>query len=452
MRKLVHQLKNGAAAFKSSEHGNFTMITGILAPVIFLSAFMALDYTNASRIGTQMATSLDAAVLAAATEATTLDSNLTDEEATAVLKDYIHTYFNANFDNLMGAGDQSIPKDDFNFTYDRDAGTLSVSVKYDYDTAGLRFFNHEIIEVNKVAATKLAVVAEHYVIDIVMCLDATGSMQATLDAVKAQATSFSDDLLAELGSSSDYIKVRVKPIFYRDWEDHVNEHNLTRYHSWSWYVPYYWNYYKNYYGSYYEGGLIESDFIDLHPSAESGLSSSAQDTAFRDFVGSEKAVGGWNWPEAAGACLNEGIRSDWFDVTSQESHDFFDIPDDQTIIQDGETPPTTGAYSKVSLIPVVVTWSDATINSLSLSRTYISSTTPTSYSAFENLWKNGTYINQDRKIMIRFGPQSASGWNTIKNWEDYHWGGNLATGNEDGVKKIAEIIKKTVPDVLRLTN
>jgi len=49
-----------------------------------------------------------------------------------------------------------------------------------------------------------------------------------------------------------------------------------------------------------------------------------------------------------------------------------------------------------------------------------------------------------------FGPSSASGWNTIADWDNYYYGGSLSIGNEDAVEVIAEKILENIPDILRV--
>jgi hypothetical protein len=155
-------------------------------------------------------------------------------------------------------------------------------------------------------------------------------------------------------------------------------------------------------------------------------------------------------PEAGGACLNEAIRSDWYDTQSNDSKTYFDIPSSDKIVSELDEVPT-GSYTKVTNIPVVVFWSDAAINSLQKSRDYISSTTPTSYDTFQSLWNDirpagetinpnyspsgggGTQpydlIDKRYRMMIHFGPYNISGFSTLYSWDKVYYGGSLATGN-----------------------
>ena len=107
-------------------------------------------------------------------------------------------------------------------------------------------------------------------------------------------------------------------------------------------------------------------------------------------------------------------------------------------------------YTLVTPVPVVVFWSDATINSLSLSQQYLSSSTPTSWSTFKNLWQDSSKLEQQHKLLVRFGPESASGFNTIMTWDRTYYGGSLTVGNQQAVKVIAEKILDSIPDILRV--
>ena len=165
-----------------------------------------------------------------------------------------------------------------------------------------------------------------------------------------------------------------------------------------------------------------ADFYDLDEAADV--------TSFQNFVNSETASGGGNLPEASGACMNEGMRSDWYD--RDETDDF---PEDE----------------HVTVFPIIVVWTDAAIRSLGTTQ-QISPTQPTSWNNFENQWENSSILPQDPKLMILFGPENYDGWRTVRDWDNYAYGGSIQTGNSDAISVIADNIIKTLPDVLRLTD
>lgn len=429
-----------------------------MAPVLALVTMTAIDLSEGYNVKSKMQTSLDAALLSATLEAQGLSESLNPAQRQSELETAFEDFYSANFSNLMYDNESyTLQKEDYTLTFDDVSNKVTALVNFDYDGAAskLASFYDPTIQVS--STTSMKVVVDNYIIDVVMCIDATGSMQNTLDSVKDAAKTFNTDLRSELSVPAENLKIRVRPIFYRDWDDeyYYQNQNATppgwSYYYWhTWYINYRLGGRQN-----YEGGMVHypvgDGFIDLDPSNESGIDQNAQTTNFTNFIGSERAAGGFDWPEGAGACLNDGIRSSWFDNQSQEAKDYFDIPNENTIVSTNEDTPE-GPYSRVTTIPVIVFWTDATINSLSLSRQYLSATTPVSYSAFRDLWREEQHIDQELKLLIHFGPGSGQGWNNIKYWDRYKYGGSLSVGNRDGVKRIAEEISDAVPDILRISS
>jgi hypothetical protein len=111
-----------------------------------------------------------------------------------------------------------------------------------------------------------------YNVDIVLCIDCTGSMGATLDAVKEHALRFHlsvEAALAKKQKSIDQFRLRV--IAFRDF--FVDEQPL----------------------------MAMPDFLDLRTDAE----------AFQSFVRGLNATGGGDEPENALEALALAIRSPW---------------------------------------------------------------------------------------------------------------------------------------------
>jgi hypothetical protein len=548
--------------FLKSEAGNFGMILGLTIAPVMMSVGAAVDYTGFKRLETRMVLASEAALIAATKEMVRIreedynedsDYDLTNAQLVEELDRVFKPFFEANF----SAGGYELTQDQYTLEFIEADNDTKVRVTMNYDTAVMVAFGRPYLIAENTMTINMKIQPRNYVIDIVMCIDATGSMQNTLNAVKANAMTFNSDLRAELGIGeySDTLKIRVRPIFYRDWEegrDYLDameiyedayDDYLEAYEDWetgdtgggdglsdsernslinkwnssSWYYKEGSRYKKSkkwwmpkeykrvkYEGDWYyfrnlaelntwmdelgggsgtgtgpmagdpptppvkpvnHGLNMYPDFIDLDPSEtetiETGIDRDDRNTELTNFLGSTYAFGGHDWPEAAGACLNEAIRSDWYDVQSNQSRAYFKANPGDVIISDGDAIPSV-AYTQITDIPIVVFWSDATINSLQLSRDYLSETTPTSYSTFENLW-NGAYpagdpdigsgrhkMSQDRKMMVRFGPENASGWNTIDDWDKYYYGGSLNVGNQDAVEVIAEKILESIPDILRV--
>jgi hypothetical protein len=111
-----------------------------------------------------------------------------------------------------------------------------------------------------------------YTVDIVMCIDATGSMQPIIDKVKNNAIKFYDDLMETMQLKNKNIDIlRVKVIAFRDY--------------------------------YYDGefSLEESTFFNLPQEKEN----------FNQFVQKIVAEGGGEEPESGLETLALAIKSKW---------------------------------------------------------------------------------------------------------------------------------------------
>ncbi|MDX2302655.1 MAG: vWA domain-containing protein [Microscillaceae bacterium] len=112
----------------------------------------------------------------------------------------------------------------------------------------------------------------HYTVDIVMCIDATGSMAPIIEKVKSNALRFYEDLMQVMAAKDKSIHtLRVKVIYYRDY--------------------------------YYDGdeSMFESDFFMLPD----------QKDKFKEFIDHIKAEGGGYEPESGLEALALAIRSKW---------------------------------------------------------------------------------------------------------------------------------------------
>ena len=385
--------------FTKDTNGNVALIFVIVATPLIMATAMTVEYSRFSNAHSSMMSSADSALLAASLKMST-SPDLDDDEMQVALQVEFDNYMSANFD---------ANKHDIEYTrslvFDREARTVTVDINMDQNGVYGTILGNERLSASPHLATKLTVIPENYVLDIVMCIDATYSMQPTLNSVQASAATFDFDLRQKLGIESDdpRFKVRVRPIYFRDWKD---------------------TYYHNYYPWYYRDGLImASDFYDL--------SDASAVTGFQAFLDSEYASRGFDYPEASGACMNEGMRSDWYDVENQE-----DFPE-------GEN---------VTVFPVIVIWTDNAIQNLWRTKNYMSPTQPTNYSSFEAQWENPAIIPQDPKLLILFGPENYAGWSTVKTWDNYVHGGSIWEGNDNAVSIIADNIVKALPDTLRLTH
>ncbi len=410
MTRYCLNFKASRKNFVSDNGGNVALIFAIVLGPLLLSTALAIDYSRYSRNETKLMNTADSALLAASI---VMSENMTMDE------DELQTLLEAEFDNFMAAN-LSGQLDGASYTraltYNLEARTVNVDVSLSQNSVyksvfgESTFFNNILygsknLNGTNTLATKLTTKVENYVLDIVMCIDATGSMQATLTSVQQNAATFDTQLRERLGISANdpRFKIRVRPIYFRDWVD---------------------TYYHSYYPWYYRDGLIPApDFYDLNSSGETA--------SFQTFLNSEYAVAGFDYPEASGACMNEGMRSNWYDVENQT-----DFPEDE----------------KLTVFPIIVVWTDNAIQQLWRTQAYMSPTQPVTYSAFEAQWENPAIIPQDPKLLILFGPETYAGWSTVKNWDNYVHGGEIGAGNTDAIEIIADNIRQAIPDALRLTH
>ena len=118
-------------------------------------------------------------------------------------------------------------------------------------------------------------------VDIVFVIDATGSMQTTIDMVKEAALSFHEKLYGVMEKAKRSINnLRIKVVWFRDF--------------------------------YYDGNFAydESKFFELPEESEE----------FRDFVGGIQAAGGGDIPESGLEALTMAMRSDFVQEGEKKRH------------------------------------------------------------------------------------------------------------------------------------
>lgn len=387
------------SSFASDCQGNVAIIFAIaLTPVIMASA-MAVEYSRFSSSYSSLISSADGALLAASIKMAD-QMDLDDAQLLSAMKTEFDNYMGVNFD-----GSKHKTSYTYTMSFNRDERTVAININLTQDGVYSSVFGNKKLSASPTLGTKLTTIPENYILDIVMCIDATGSMQNTLNSVQQSAATFDGQLRSELGleANDPRFKIRVRPIYFRDWKD-------TQYHD--------------IYPTYYRDGLImANDFFDLDDSGDT--------SAFQSFLNSEYASGGFDYPEASGACMNEGMRSNWYDVENQT-----DFPEDENL----------------TVFPIIVVWTDNSIQQLWRTQSYMSTTQPTTYSSFEAQWNNPAIIPQDPKLLVLFGPQNYSGWSTVKYWDNYVHGGSIWQGNSNAISIIADHIVKALPDNLRLTH
>jgi hypothetical protein len=231
-----------------------------------------------------------------------------------------------------------------------------------------------------------------------MCVDSTGSMTLTLEAVKANATAFFDRLNEELVTRgiTEFPLVRVRLLFFKDYGVQSP-------------------------GTWGPDPLRASDFFQLPD----------ENTQFLDFAAPQSAGGGWDWPQADVICINEAMSSNW--------------------IRPRDSPP--GFANRVTdVYPLIVVWTDSPGHRIDFPNYFTNpdyppeSHTPRSYDDLLAKWNDPYIIGQKNKQILFFGdadltstgPMDPSLWLTIRDWPRITHGGSLLEANASMVEFLAE--------------
>lgn len=461
--------------FKKSESGAFLPMFGIVVfPVLTLVMGASVDYARMNNLQSRMQSASDIALIAATKSIQSEKGDKSPAELNALLKNEFQPFFHAN---MKQSG-----YDNFSYTptFDAVENTSTVKVTAQYDPVFMQMFGFEKIDIAVDLTVNLKVEENYYVIDIVMCLDATGSMQNTLDAAVKNAASFNADLREELEMVDDpRMKVRVRPMFYRDWQDATGAKGLSPLDGGTDRIAHH--------NANQDVFKYKKNFIDLDPGT--ARKKAKRIKQFKDFLNSENAVGGGDLPEAGATCINQGVKSKWYDEDTSKARKYFKIAKNTPINQ-----PDKPNNVNVTVVPVLVFWTDASISDPALTRRYIDSTQPGNWPAMKkHIWDNDSLINQKNKILVMFGPDPVSnktgyqrayeyfqsryphfstsqlnyyanlykdhsyfappqGWTEVSKWDGFAYGGSLNAGNEDGAKIIGKKIKDKLPDLLRLAS
>jgi len=258
-------------------------------------------------------------------------------------------------------------------------------------------FGDQQVSVRAVAMISKDVI--HRVLDVAMCIDATGSMQNTINSVKSRALNFSTDLNNALKArgleSFDYTRIRA--IYYRDFA--VDNGRSVYYRGWGWYQN--------------PVAMVKTDFLVM-PDKNADLVS---------FIGSESAAGGGDLPESGYECINEGMSSKWFTK--------------------GAAIPAT-AFKADEIYPVIVLWSDADALPIphqnSINSGQYPANMPQSETLFRNKWNDSSVIDQKNRLLVHFGLCNKNSWALGRSLTGYMCGGSLSDGNTNMINRIADVM------------
>ena len=384
-------------------------IFALLLAMIVGFAGLAVDYARKDRLRSRITEVVDAATLAAAREAASAQEANPNESVDVIAvraKEFGQTHFAANIKSLEGV---QIRNFDLSLVYDKGAWTA----KSKFDAFDRALFGattgHSTISISGKSEASLA--PGFPVLDIAMCIDSTGSMTGTLDAVKTNAINFYDNLNAALTAKGiqPFPLVRVRLNYFKDYGDGG--------------------------GGADPDPLVSSNFFKLPDEAGN----------FNAFASPQAASGGLDWPESGLECLNEAMDSPWSKVGDSVSG---------------------GSQKVTDVYPLIIVWTDASShriaypNSLANPSYPDASKMPLTYADFLAKWESASVIDQAHKQILFFGdPAQASmeadggesGWAEVMTWPNFTLGGTVTEANTDPIGFIAEGIAKTAKG-LRITN
>ena len=290
------------AKFGEARQGSVAPIFALLLVTMVAFAGLAMDSSRAERYRARLSEAADAAILAAARAAASMqeaEPARRKEEIAAIARDVGAKHFNSNTSQLSG-----LSTDKLELRVYFENGQWAAQADY-AATAGTTLMSSLGTRELKITGKAEANLAPGFpVLDIAMCVDRTGSMFATLEAVKANALNFFDRINTELAAKGmqQFPLVRVRMLYFQDFGDGFN-------------------------------------YADPDPLVTSGFFSLPDQQAdFVNFVSPVTIGYGGDWPESGLECLNDAMNSPWTKVGDQPA---------------GFSERVTDVY------PLIVIWTDA---------------------------------------------------------------------------------------------
>ncbi len=402
-------LRRFASRMRADQSGAVAILFGVMFIVIAMFGGLAIDYARAERAKSRISAAANSANLVAAKAAATLaaaDPTLSQSEIKTQAEEQGTRFFEANIGNH---GDFTIRN--YNIVVNRQPGTWTATSNFSATSPVSLLALTGMDEIALAGQSSASIKPGVPVLDIAMCINSTGSMTPTLDAVKANATTFYDNLSTELTARgvAPFAQVRVRIAFFKDYGDEV---------------PGFW---------------------DPDPMRASGFFALPDQSAdFLNFAAPQVAYGGGDWPEADAICLNEAMDSAW--------------------MQPGDVIPSTGDRV-TDVYPLIVVWTDSPAHGVGFANYEANpdypapDRMPRTYDEFLAKWNNPAVIDQTNKQILFFGDPTLddpaiadrSAWLTIKDWPSFSVGGTLLEGNTEMVEFLAEGISHKVRG-LSITN
>lgn len=392
--------------FALDRRASISIVSALM--IIPLAGFVAaaIDYGRAVRFKTRIAAAADAAALAATKLAADLGQSAAGRSQSEIVlqaQDLGTKFFLAEVTRL-GGGTSATPA----VTVSNTNGSWTTEIAYSgqIPTPFAKLVGKASVPISGTAKTTMDPGLP--VLDIAMCVDSTGSMQPTLDAVKTNAMNFYNDLNTQLTAKgmTAFPLVRVRMIYFKDYGGFGTATAAM-------------------YGTGDVGDpdpMYASDFFSLPD----------QSGNFNAFASPQTAYGGGDTPESGLECLNTAIESVWIKPGEVPS---------------GFTQPVTDVY------PIIVIWTDAPSHPPSYPDSLAhpdypgAATMPRDFAGLRAKWDDATKIDQTHKQILFFGDPDVSvadnyggydsGWTTVKTWPGFTVGGTLTEANTSMVQALA---------------
>jgi Flp pilus assembly protein TadG len=379
------------------ESGSILPMFGLVTIALFGIIGATLDYERVTDAKSKLAAAADAATLAAARAAADIakaDPDKSSGQVASEAEAVGQKYFETNLASMTSV-DFEAPR----LSVQRQNGSWVANIEYDavLATKLASVIGFQSIYIGGKAEASVA--PGFPVLDIAMCVDSTGSMTPTLEAVKANALGFYDNLNGELRARdiTEFPLVRVRLIYFKDFGDSM---------------PGVWD----------PDAQRISDYFSLPD----------QSPDFNAFAAPQMAGGGADWAESGVECLNEAIDTDWIKVGDQPA---------------GYSDVVTNVY------PLIVIWTDASShrvgypNSLANPDYPAASKMPRTDTAILAKWNSAAKIDQDNKLILFFGDPAqasgeadggASGWHEVMTWPGFQHAGTVTDGNVSMMEILAD--------------
>ena len=390
-------------AFVRSRKGSVGMIFSLTALPAIALVIVAVDYSASIAEKGRVQMALDSAVLAAANSSS--PSTTSDQRVTTATK---------MFNSAIGRDAPTVTN--VQFTVDDGTNQINGTVT----TSRRSVLNGQLYTANyKSSAIPTATLVR--ALDVALCVDATGSMQNTLNAVQNNVANFKTALDTAISSAGyrPFDQTRVRVIYYRDFGGN------GVYNLWGWHLT----------GAALgdDPALVASDFYNM------GTSSDV--SAFQSYVYTQSAWGGGDLPESGLECLYKAMNSSWAHV--------------------GDT--LSGGKKVTDVFPVISIYTDAGAHppnfTYSVQNPNYPADMPRNYTDLLAAWNNSSVIDQSHKSILFYGNPdvdddyyfgNVSGWKTVKTWGGFQNPASLTSANNNFIASLAKGIVGT--GQLRLTH